>query len=253
MNCIKIINDLAGGNRPDWILKAWIGCILPLNLPYSLFSRGQIDLKRVGPIPAGAVFSVDARLAILIQDLHNQLAAKWWLEESGVTEGDFSFCAECCELVEGVPSITKTRDTSTQVTVADFLDALSVACDYAFTPTTRSLSDLFHGDQLAKVLQSALTPAIVLLIANEVTKTARFAVEGASSEDYMDQVLKDGHGTLQTIHLIADRAGVNLPIHWVNRPLSIVEEMECAGLAQVVDGNVHLVPRGQLPPSLTKH
>lgn len=103
------------------------------------------------------------------------------------------------------------------------------------------------------MLQSVLTPAAVLLIANEVVKTCRFVVEGVSSEDYLDRVLNNGHSTLQTMHAIAEQSGVSLPLQWVNRPLSIVEELECDGLIEVVGREVRLVPNEQLPLNLTRH
>lgn len=245
MNCIKIINDLAGGGRPGWILKAWIGLVLPLQLAYRPFSRGQLNLETIEVVPFGVAFPVDVRLAIQILDLHQPEAARWWREESDVSGGEFYFNAECCELVEGVPSVTAPRISPLQMTVSEFLCAVTRAEDSAYFLNATGVAELFHEEHVATFLQSALTPAAVLLIANEVVKECAFGIEGTSTQEMMDYILASGHRSLQAAHHTAEQSGVKLPLEWVDQPLCIVDALERDGLIQVKDGLVYPVGSAQ--------
>ncbi|MDO8590406.1 MAG: hypothetical protein Q7R65_00315 [bacterium] len=251
MNCIKILTPSPGGEVPDHIRAAWIGLTLPILLPFEPFSRGQLRGHRLAQFDAMNTFPVDMQLAVEILGLYQREAAQWWRENRKISSrAYFHFHRDCCEIVEGVPSVTATKHLATEINIKEFLQAVSDAEDSVFWLGTIGLQDLFYSKHQAEFEQSALTAPAVLLMAKEVARECTFGIIGASTEDYMNHISESGHRVLSTAHRIAEQSGIKMALELVDQPLSMVEEMERAGYIKVVDGLVHINGQKQLPLEL---
>lgn len=247
MNCIKIFTPPQGGEVSDKIRAAWIGLVLPIKVEYEPFSRGQLSERSLELLDV-AMFPVDMQLAIEILGLHRPEAAKWWRENRNniTSTAFFSFNPGCCEVVEGIPSVTAVKRLNTEVTLKEFIRTVSDVESSVFFDS-RLVEELFRPEHREEFEQSALTAPAVLLLAKEVAKECAFGITGASTRDYMDHISDEGHSVLRTAHRIAEQSGIKIALELIDQPLSMVEAAERAGLIQIVDGYVHLADQEQLP------
>ena len=257
MNCIKILAPPRGGEVPDDIRAAWVGLVLPILVEFEPFSRGQLNehlLNSLKLLDDTVTFPVDMQLAVEILALHRPEAATWWRENHNINYASFfNFNRGCCEIVEGVPSVTAVKRSALEVTVKEFIQAVNEAENSVFwlrPDGTDSMGELFRPEHRVEFEQSALSAPAVLLIAKEVAKECTFGITGASTQDYMDHISSNGHRVLRAAHRIAEQSGIRIAFELVDQPLSMVEAAERAGVVKIVDGYVYPVDEEQLPLEL---
>ncbi len=100
---IRIVADIVHGDPPEWVRRAWKGCVLPCepecgHIP--VVSTGIVDSKPWPGTPI-AGFSVPQTEALEILGAHNPAAAYWFRSLGYPKEGQaFRFKMEECEIVD---------------------------------------------------------------------------------------------------------------------------------------------------------
>lgn len=242
MRCIEIVG-IPLGPAPLEIRKAWVGLRLPLSQPYAEFDGRSF----------GSGYIVDVADAVEILGLYNKEAALWW--KTNVDWERFNFDEACARVVSGLPSITAPLGHNGETrTVREFLIAF-----YRQDPDVPRVLEKHVIDRLDYIgasfrltyeeeedlEKSAVTRPIVLLLSNMMAGRYVFGVQGASSEEYLEQILAEGHAELQALYRHAVEYGIDVKEEEIDRPLSFCDIGIRSGVIERCEGGIRLTPKGE--------
>lgn len=242
MKCVEIV-AVPKGPAPLKIREAWVGLRLPLSSPFGEVANGRGF--------SGSGYLVDVVDAVEILGLFNEEAAAWWRTNTDwVRPGaTFHFDAASGRLYRGLPSITVPVGQD-GISVRDFLKAYSGNLESpqagAIEGFTSDFVNPLPRREAKELEESALTRPIVLLLSNLLASEYSFRVQGASSEEYLERTLNEGHAALQDLYRLALEHGIRVEEAEIDRPLSFTDIGIRAGVIERGEnGGVRTTEKGE--------
>lgn len=250
MHCIEII-DVPAGQAPDWVRRAWVGLVLPLDPlnPFvdGGFCKGVMD----GAYVSDGGYAVDAVSVVEILEQKSPEAAEWWRTNTNWIRPRLQlvFCPEACQPIESLPGILPPSDDG-QITLERLLDLL---CPSEFDLVeTETISKPVEGYVIcacgpnwhnARVspINRILVKAMANAIATEYAKVLLFCTD--KNEYKLDQ--NEGHYVLQRLHRLAVEHGIEVQIEEIDHPLDMLDHALRSGIIEEVDGGLALTEKGE--------